>query len=190
MPERGTLVREGRLGSPVGARGTPVARARLVAGIAIAAAAALAGCAGSEKRPAPAPPADPLAPLAWLVGAWSDAEPQTSAMEEHWTAPLGGTMFGVNRTVRDGHTIAFEYLRIEARDGGKIVYVAQPGGRSPGTDFPLVDLVGTRAVFANPAHDFPKRLIYSLEAGILTVVVEGVRGGETSGFTLRWKRTG
>lgn len=54
-------------------------------------------------------------------------------------APAGGSMIGMGRTVSGGHTIEFEYLRIEER-GGQIYYVASPKGRCPGTDFKLTRL--------------------------------------------------
>jgi hypothetical protein len=162
---------------------TPLQSAALLAIVLV-----VAGCAGTEEINEPAPVGDPLAPLSWLAGAWIDPDPQGAAMEEHWTVPGGATMFGVNRTIRGGSTIAFEFLRIEARDDDTIVYIAQPQGRFPGTEFPLIEIAGTRAVFANPAHDFPKKLTYSLAEGILTVDVEGVRAGQTTGFTQRWQR--
>jgi hypothetical protein len=58
-----------------------------------------------------------------------------------------------------GKTVFFEYLRIEAR-GSDIYYVAHPKARTPGTDFKLTRLTRQEAVFENPAHDFPKRIIY------------------------------
>ena len=57
---------------------------------------------------------------------------------------------------------AFEYLRIVERDGG-LVYVAQPGG-SPPTEFVLTELDNRRAVFDNPRHDYPQRIVYELSA--------------------------
>ena len=54
-------------------------------------------------------------------------------VEEHWTAPSGGTMLAVGRTVKKERTLFFEFLRIETRKDG-LVYVAQPKGVSPGTD--------------------------------------------------------
>ena len=50
------------------------------------------------------------------------------------------------------------YLRIVERDGG-LVYIAQPGGNPP-TEFVLTELDKKRAVFVNPRHDFPQRIIY------------------------------
>ena len=149
------------------------------------------GCAHSPS-PTPAPPdGDPLAPLAWLVGAWTEPEPSGTepAMEEHWTPIAGATMLGVNRTVRGDRTIGFEFLRIEARDEDAIVYVAQPQGRSPGTEFRLTELAENRAVFENPTHDFPQRLAYTREADTLTVEVTAKdEDGNSRGFTLRWQR--
>ena len=64
-------------------------------------------------------------------------------------------MLGVSRTVKTDKMVAFEYLRLVERDGG-LVYVAQPGGRSP-TEFVLTELDHQRAVFVNPRHDYPHR---------------------------------
>ncbi|MGH9843945.1 MAG: DUF6265 family protein, partial [Blastocatellia bacterium] len=113
-----------------------------------------------------------LADLAWLGGDWETA-PGRSQIDEHWTRPAGGSMFGVSRTVAGGRTVFFEYLRIETRRAD-LYYVAHPKARTPGTDFKLVRLSAQEAVFENPAHDFPKRIIYRKNAdGTLTARVEG-----------------
>jgi hypothetical protein len=70
---------------------------------------------------------------------------------------------------------AFEYLRIVERDGG-LVYVAQPGGGSP-TEFALTELDNQRAVFVNPRHDYPQRIVYELlDAGALSASIGFAKG--------------
>lgn len=110
--------------------------------------------------------------LAWMSGDW-ETVPGRTQIDEHWTKPAGGSMIGMSRTVAGGKTVFFEYLRIETR-GADIYYVAHPKGRTPGTDFKLVKVNGQEAVFENPSHDFPKRIIYRKNAdGALTARVEG-----------------
>jgi hypothetical protein len=110
--------------------------------------------------------------LAWLSGDWETA-PGRMQIDEHWTKVAGGSLIGMSRTVAGGKTVFFEYLRIESR-GADIYYVAHPKARTPGTDFKLSRLTGQEAVFENPAHDFPKRVIYRKNAdGTLTARVEG-----------------
>jgi len=110
--------------------------------------------------------------LAWLSGDWETA-PGRRQIDEHWTRVAGGSLFGVSRTVADGKTVFYEYLRIEAR-GADIFYVAHPKGRQPGTDFKLVQLKDQEAGFENLAHDFPKRIRYRKSTdGSLTARVEG-----------------
>jgi hypothetical protein len=78
----------------------------------------------------------------------------------------------VSRTVAGDKTVFFEYLRIETRPDG-VYYVAHPKAR-PGTDFRLISVKGQVATFENPAHDFPKRIIYRRnEDGSLTARIEG-----------------
>ena len=114
--------------------------------------------------------------LAWLAGSW-EANQGGASIEEQWTEPRGGTMFGISRTVVNGKTVAFEFLRIETR-GEALVYVAQPNGRS-GTDFQLTEVSGQSAQFENPQHDHPKVIRYSKDAdGTLRAEISGDEKGE------------
>ena len=110
-----------------------------------------------------------LQDLAWMAGHWSGTIGGWD-MEEVWTAPRAGVMVGMHHDAK-GEKASFEFMRIAATPDG-IVYLAQPGGRSA-VPFPLVEATGTRAVFANPQHDFPQRITYSLQDGRLCARVEG-----------------
>jgi hypothetical protein len=117
-------------------------------------------------------PAFKIEDLAWMSGDWETA-PGRMQIDEHWTKVAGNSLIGMSRTVAGGRTVFFEYLRIEVR-GADIFYVAHPKARNPGTDFKLVKLSGQEAVFENPAHDFPKRIIYRKNSdGSLTARIEG-----------------
>jgi hypothetical protein len=125
-----------------------------------------------------------LAPVQWMAGRFVCVL-EREVVEESWTAPGGGTMLGVNRTIREGRTEAFEFLRIEARDEG-IVYVAHPGLRNPGTEFRLRDAESARdgvATFENPDNDFPKVLIYERTESGVDVRIAG--DGATTGWVFR-----
>lgn len=114
--------------------------------------------------------------LAWLAGSWSGTTDKIFS-EEHWMAPRGNTMVGMHRDLRDGRTLIFEFMRIEATPEG-IVFMAQPKGR-PATPFPMVEMGPRRVVFANPKHDYPQRIIYALaREGVLQARVEGERNGK------------
>ena len=100
-----------------------------------------------------------IADIAWISGDWQTEPGGKRQIEEHWTNVAGASMLGMSRTVAGDKTIEFEYLRIEQRADG-IYYVAHPKARCPGTDFKLTRASATEAVFENPQHDFPKRIIY------------------------------
>jgi hypothetical protein len=125
-------------------------------------------------------PARSLAELSWMAGSWASSDGGKTS-EEHWTGPAGGLMLGVHRDTGGGKT-AFEFLRIEEA-AGRITYLASPQGR-PATPFTLVESAAQRAVFANPEHDFPQRILYWREAASLCAAVEGPIDGET--VTERW----
>jgi Domain of unknown function (DUF6265) len=143
----------------------------------------------AEDIAMPAPAKAAMGDLAWLSGAWvgTRGEGGATSIEERWSPPLGGAMLGVSRTVRGGSMRAFEFLRIVERDGG-LVYIAQPGGAPP-TEFVLSELGETRAVFDNPRHDYPKRIVYELSAeGGLSATIGFAKGGTPRRF--EFKREG
>jgi hypothetical protein len=133
----------------------------------------------------PTPAKAAIGDLAWLAGAWVGTRSTGSSNEERWTPPLGGTMLAVSRSVNtSGKMFAFEYLRIVERDDG-LVYIAQPGGKTP-TEFVLTELTKTRAVFDNPRHDYPKRIVYELSAeGSLSATVGFMKGGTPRRFDFK-----
>jgi hypothetical protein len=99
-----------------------------------------------------------------------------AAIEELWIPPRAKTMLAVSRTTAGERTVAFEFLRIEARADG-IFYVAQPGGRPP-TEFRLTRAAGETAVFENPQHDHPKIIRYSRTGTTLVAELEGDEQGK------------
>ncbi|HEX4956155.1 MAG TPA: DUF6265 family protein [Thermoanaerobaculia bacterium] len=121
------------------------------------------------------PPPPDLTRLAWLAGCWERARGER-VTHETWMAPLGGTMFGMSRTVAGGKTTAWEHLRIEVREGA-VFYVAFPSGQAE-TAFRLVEQSDSVSLFANPEHDFPQRIRYkNLGAGEALVQIEGELDG-------------
>ena len=118
--------------------------------------------------------ADDLARVAWLANCWA-AEGGEAGSGEQWSVPAGGVMLGMARTVKDGKTSSFEFMRIESEDG-RLVFTAQPQGGPP-VPFPAVEVTDSAVVFENPDNDFPQRVIYRLtEPGVLNARIEGTAG--------------
>ncbi len=125
-----------------------------------------------------------VADLGWMAGCWAQqGKDDNNFISEIWTKPLG-MMLGTNRTVRDGKVKAFEYMRIESRDGG-VYFVAKPSGAAGETSFTLISIKKKKALFENKAHDFPKRVIYYKNGDDLGARVED----DKSGLEFLFKKT-
>ncbi len=98
--------------------------------------------------------------LAWLSGCWAAAD-QEAGSGEQWMPPAGGTMIGVSRSVSDGETVAFEFIRIVEQEDGRLEFIASPSGQGT-TSFSMLSLSDREVIFENPDHDFPQRIIYRL----------------------------
>jgi len=146
----------------------------------------MAAATSPEGRTSPGQAAG-IAELGWLAGSWAGAAGGID-MEEVWLPPKGGAMLGLHRDVAAGRMVSFEFLRIDAEAGG-LVYLASPKGR-PATPFRLVESGKGRAVFSNPRHDFPQRILYWLEGDVLHARIEGDRGGKPAAEEWAWRRTG
>lgn len=111
----------------------------------------------------------------WLAGCWrGEAGSAADGAFELWTTPRADQMLGVSQTVR-GQRRFFEYMRIEVRNG-RPVFIPQPNGKPP-VEFPITEAEPARALFANPAHDFPKYVDYARTGDALVVQLSAVAPG-------------
>jgi len=130
---------------------------------------------------------DELDRLAFFTGCWR-AQQGATIIEELWLPPAGGVMVGLSRTVTGGQLEVFEFLRLAHRDGAWH-YVAQPNGTPP-TWFKLTRLDDDEAVFEDPSHDFPQRILYRrVSADALRAEISGPGDdGREQGFAFDYRR--
>jgi len=115
--------------------------------------------------------------VAWLAGCWEMRTP-SRLLEEHWTAPRGGSMLGVGRTVRGDTLVEYEFVVLREQ-GGVLAYEAHPSGQEAAT-FTQIQLTNSSVVFENRAHDFPQRVGYRRAAAdSLVAWIEGTVKGTT-----------
>lgn len=120
--------------------------------------------------------------LSWIAGCWViDDKARGRQMTEQWMKPAGGMMVGMARTVRNGKAVSWEYTRLIEKDGD-VFYVAKPSQNTSETLFKLVRSSAAEAVFENPEHDFPQRIIYRLDGKKLNARIEGTNNGRATGI--------
>lgn len=130
----------------------------------------------------------PVDTLGWMAGCWA-ADGAEAGSGERWMAPSGGTLLGLSRTVKGGRTLAWEFMRIVTEADGKVAFVALPSGQRE-TRFERLASPPDEAIFEDPAHDFPQRVIYRRQGDDrLAARIEGVRGGVRRGIDFPLKRT-
>lgn len=124
---------------------------------------------------------------AFMVGCWSGSR-DGQVFTERWVRADAATLIGTSHTTKGGVLREFEFLRVVMKDGTP-TYVAQPGG-APATEFAAASEGDAEIVFANPAHDFPKRIGYRrLDATRLTAWIDGGTGAPGSRLEFAMTRT-
>ncbi|GEM_PF-1171284 len=139
----------------------------------------LAGAANAQEKK------NAVTDFAWLAGCWDGSSAGREYLEQ-WMKPSGQIMLGMSRSVINGKTREYEFVQIREQDGG-IFYVAKPSGQAEAS-FKLVKNENHEAIFENPQHDFPQRIIYKLEKdGSLAAAIEGMSKGQLKriGFPMR-----
>jgi hypothetical protein len=124
--------------------------------------------------------------LAWLSGCWG-GKGEEGVVDEQWSRPAGGSLVGVNRSVRGDRTVSTEFLQIREAEEG-LVLTVHPLGQ-PSVSYRLKNAGKTSAVFENPAHDFPRRITYQRKGGNLTVRAEGDDSDRRRAIRLKLKKT-
>lgn len=124
---------------------------------------------------------------AFLAGCWEARQQGGATVEEQWTAPRGGVMLGLSRSVRDGTARGWEHLLLSVKEG-RLTYTALPSGQAE-TAFPLAEAGEGSLDFRNPAHDFPRRIAYRAAGpdSLYALVYGGVDDAEPA-FRLRYGR--
>lgn len=144
-------------------------------------------CVGARAQ-GPQPQAT-IDSFAFLSGCWEINNPERKLLvSEQWMSPAGDAMIGMARSVRNGKLGSYEFLRI-VQDGTGIHYVAKPSQSKSETSFKLVKWTADEAVFENPAHDFPQRVIYRLAGtDALAARIEGMMNGKSTGLDFPYVR--
>ncbi len=119
--------------------------------------------------------------VAWLAGCWKSAGGEAGS-EEQWMPAAGGSMLGMGRTVKQGKTVAHEFMQIRQGADGVLAFMAQPSGKPP-ENFPVLRMSEREVVFENLRDEFPQRVMYKLESDTrLAARIEGLRGGALRGI--------
>jgi hypothetical protein len=109
----------------------------------------------------------------WIIDNWIAGD-ENSITRERWTKESDTILRGKSYTIKSGDTVFSEQLSIEKRGDG-IYYVAVVKHNPGPVDFKLTLLSERKAVFENPAHDFPQKITYIHEYdGSLFAQIEGI----------------
>ena len=123
--------------------------------------------------------------LDWMAGSWAQTRGETT-VRETWLPPLDGAMAGASQTNRPGRTPSIEHMTITITPQGA-AFTAYPPGQAPTVFLLRPNAVG-EAVFENPEHDFPQRVIYRRCGADLCARIEGAIEGETRQVEWRYIR--
>ncbi len=127
-------------------------------------------------------------PATMLAGQWQTAANHKGVYwQEQWSRIDADNWRGLGRTFdkSDAET-GQEELRL-VRMNGQWFYLAKVSHNSLPVAFALTECTASRLQFDNPAHDFPKRLVYHYQQDALRVAVSDAAG---KGFELQFKRAG
>lgn len=123
-----------------------------------------------------------LTDFAPMAGCWERRDDTKKLLNsEQWMQPAGTSIIGMARTVRDGKTVDWEFMRIEERSDG-LYFVAKPKANPTETAFKLVSTTPAEFIFENKGHDFPQRVIYKADGNSLKGRIEGTMNGKFKGI--------
>lgn len=127
--------------------------------------------------------------LAWLAGAWAGTI-DGGTWEAVYSTPAGGEIVSANKELRDGRVTMIEFEHFRTVED-KLVLTPFPFGKRSSASFTLsaLDRTAKRAVFSNPAHDFPREITYHrADEDRLVITVTGEQDGKSTTLTLDLRR--
>lgn len=125
--------------------------------------------------------------LSWLLGSWTMIGAQAVTFES-WQRSDSAEFAGNSIVLAGTDTVFSEKLALLATDSG-LFYAAEVAHNPAPTYFKMIRQDSITAVFENPAHDFPTRIIYfRLNADSLHARIEGLRKGKPAGVDFLYER--
>lgn len=121
---------------------------------------------------------------AFLAGCWEQKREDGGWTEECWTDPRGGLMIGSGRDGRGDSIRHWEWMRIERRADGAVIFYGSPKG-APAVGFEARDANGNSITFVNASHDYPQRLRYVVTATGLDAEVSLADGSKAERWSYR-----
>ncbi len=124
--------------------------------------------------------------LEWIAGAWTGALGDRT-IEQHWSAPLGGSIIAMYRSIQNDRATLYELLAIEQEGEGLVLrlkhFAPGPGlvgqeATDESMNHSLVSVEGRTAVFEAAAAGGPVRVTFrSPDHGTLNITVARQRNG-------------
>lgn len=138
-----------------------------------------------EEAIVPEPPAavemtGTLADLSWMIGRWRQQEAEGVYSDEIWTKSSGESLSGSAHTIQNGDTIWSEKLEIKVEENGEVVYYATVPQNDGPVGFKMVAIAPYTATFENPKHDFPWKIVYTLDADTMNARIAGFKNGQAA----------
>lgn len=111
--------------------------------------------------------------LSWLTGTWNrtNVKPGRKA-HERWEVTGKYEMKGVGVTMKEQDTAFVEKLKLVIKDN-KIWYVADVAHNKAPVFFELTAISNDGFTVENPAHDFPKKIVYKVNGNKLMATISG-----------------
>jgi hypothetical protein len=127
-----------------------------------------------------------LSRLAWMAGSWGTGAPGPAAdwTVEGWAPARGGVMLGTSLSGRGDKATSYEFMRIAMDEKGEIQFWGSEGGSTP-VPFRLLSASEREAVFVNPNHDYPQRIVYRRTGWGMVATISGADGANPMSWRYR-----
>jgi hypothetical protein len=115
--------------------------------------------------------------FSWLSGKWVGKYDSIPIFEQ-WKTADGKVMHGRGGVLSGKDTVFAENVSIEEREDG-LYYIAVVSGNPAPAEFKFTGYKNDTAVFEDPTHDFPQRVLYfKNEDGTFYACVDGKYKGK------------
>ena len=134
--------------------------------------------------------------LAWVAGAWTGMLGERT-VEQHWSAPLAGSIIAMYRSIQKGRPTLYELLAIEQEGDGVVLRIKHfaPGAglvgreaKEESIDHALVKAGERTAVFEGLGSTPTRVTFNSPDPATLNITVERQREGKWVPTEFKYKR--